>query len=212
MPTSVATFGSTVWELPPLILYPFNENLSPTSLLESSKAALMLSGVIPSDGSELEVLERRMLAGRYAEIRMLFFLGKDVLRWIEQCQELVERTPELQAAEVRGPSFAALLTGCPPPAVLTKLVAWGVADYAALFARGIGLKHTFTAPPPLDLLTAEFITGYHRHADALFRSYMDSQPHRPINNQNFRFDLYASAEYTRMLEREWQEPPQASQQ
>ena len=209
MPTPV-TFGSTVWELPPLILYPFNEHLPPASLLESSKAALMLSGLIPNDGTEREVLQRRLLGGRYAEIRMLFFLGKDVLRWIEQCQEFVERTPQLEGAEIHGQSFAALLTGSPPPAVLSKLLAWGVADYSALFSRGIGLKSAFAAPPPLDLLTAEFVSGYHRHADALFRCYMESQPHRTIDNQNFRFDLYASGEYTRMLETQWGEPQQSS--
>jgi len=206
MPTPVTPLGSQVWELPPLILYPFNEHLPPASLLESSKAALMLSGLIPSDGTENEVLQRRLLAGRYAEIRMLFFLGKDVLRWIEQCDEFVERAPELAAAEVRAQSFAALLTGSPPPGVLAKLLSWGVADYASLFARGIGLKHAFAAPPPYDLLSTEFVSAYHRHADALFRCYMESQPYRTIGHQNFRFDLYASGEYTRMLETEWEEP------
>jgi hypothetical protein len=208
MPTSVSPFGAKVWELPPLILYPFNEHLPPSSLLESSKAALMLSGLIPGDGTERDVLERRLLAGRYAEIRMLFFLGKDVLRWIEQCQEFVERTPELESAEVRGPSFAALLTQGPPPTVSAKLVTWGVADYAALFSRGIGLKSAFSTPPSFEVLTSEFITAYHRYADSLYRCYVESVPHRAIDNRNFRFDLYASAEYTRMLETEWQDPPQ----
>lgn len=210
MPIPVTSLGSTVWELPPLILYPFNEHLPPASLLESSKAALMLSGLIPTDGTEREVLERRLLAGRYAEIRMLFFLGKDVLRWIEQCQEFVERTPQLQGFEIRSQSFAALLTGSPPPPVLSKLMAWGVADYAALFSRGIGLKSAFVVPPPLDLLTAEFVTGYHRLADALYRCYMESQPHRIIEHQNFQFDLYASGEYTRLLETQWEEPRQSA--
>ena len=27
---------------------------------------------------------------------MLFYVGKDLLRWIDQCLELVERTPELR--------------------------------------------------------------------------------------------------------------------
>jgi hypothetical protein len=210
MPTPVTPLSSTVWELPPLILYPFNEHLPPASLLESSKAALMLSGLIPGDGTEQEVLQRRLLTGRYAEIRMLFFLGKDVLRWIEQCQELVERTPQLEGAEICGQSFAALLTGSPPPAVLSKLMAWGVADYASLFSRGIGLKSAFAAPPPLDLLTTEFVSAYHRHADALFRCYMESQPHRTIDHRNFSFDLYASGEYTKMLEMQWEEPQQSS--
>lgn len=210
MPTPVTPFGSAVWELPPLILYPFNEHLPPASLLESSKAALMLSGLIPNDGTETEVLQRRLLGGRYAEIRMLFFLGKDVLRWIEQCHEFVERTPQLEGTEIRGQSFAGLLTVGPPPHVLSKLMAWGVADYAALFSRGIGLKSAFAAPPPLDLLTSEFVSSYHRHADALFRCYMESQAHRTISHQNFHFDLYASGEYTKMLEMQWEEPQQST--
>jgi len=73
--------------LPPLILHPFNERVPPSALLENSKAALMLSGLIPNDGSDQEDLKRRLLAGRYSEIRMLYFLGKDVFRWIEQCVE-----------------------------------------------------------------------------------------------------------------------------
>jgi hypothetical protein len=35
---------------------------------------------------------------------------------------------------------------------------------------------------------------------------MDMQPHRSITAVNFRFDLYASGEYSRMLESEWGEP------
>src|SRR5262245_48233388 len=52
MPTPMTTFGETVWMLPPLILHPFNERVPPSALLENSKAALMLSGLIPSDGSD----------------------------------------------------------------------------------------------------------------------------------------------------------------
>jgi hypothetical protein len=68
----------------PLFLYPFNERISPAALLESSKAALMLSGMVPSDGSDPDVLRRSVLAGRYAEVRLLCYLGKDVVRWIDQ--------------------------------------------------------------------------------------------------------------------------------
>src|SRR3954454_9901564 len=99
-----------VWDLRPLILHPFNEQIAPSSLLESSKAALMLSGLIPNEGSEPDELRRRLLVGRYSELRMLFFLGKDVFRWIDQCQEWAERLPELQTWEVRPQSFARLLT------------------------------------------------------------------------------------------------------
>jgi len=81
----------------------------------NSKAALMLSGLIPSDGSDHEELKRRLLAGRYGEVRMLFFLGKDVFRWIEQCIEWAERIPELHDAEIAGPSLPACLRAVRQP-------------------------------------------------------------------------------------------------
>jgi len=195
-----------VWELPPLILHPFNERVSPSALLDNSKAALMLAGLIPSDGSDADELKRRLLGGRYSELRMLFFLGKDVLRWIDQCADWAERIPELAAAgDVRRQSFAGLLIGCPPALVRDKLVRWGVSDYSSIFARAIGINAVFADPPPCGLLAEEFLRGYHRYADYLYRCYMDSQPHLTITSANFRFDLYASGEYSRMLEAQWGE-------
>ena len=123
--------GTAVWDLPPLILHPFNERIAPSTLLESSKAALMLSGLMPNDGADPDELKRRLLSGRYAEMRMLFFLGKDVFRWIDQCVEWTERVPELGEMEIRRQSFASLLTKDPPEEVRQKLVGWGVADYAS---------------------------------------------------------------------------------
>ncbi|MGO9255639.1 MAG: hypothetical protein ACLQU1_04965 [Bryobacteraceae bacterium] len=200
---SPGDLGETVWELPPLILHPFNERVPPATLLENSKAALMLAGLIPDDGTDPEALQRRLLAGRYSEVRMLFFLGKDVFRWIEQCLEWVEREPQLQSAELSGQSFAALLTADPPEAVKEKLLQWGVADYSSIFSRAIGLNALFAEPPPFDRLAEEFLRSYHRYADSLYRCYMDLQPHRTIGNRNFRFQLYASGEYSRLLESEW---------
>jgi len=195
-----------VWELPPLILHPFNERVSPSALLDNSKAALMLAGLIPSDESDADELKRRLLGGRYSELRMLFFLGKDVLRWIDQCADWAERIPELAAAgDVRRQSFAGLLIGCPPALVRDKLVRWGVSDYSSIFARAIGINAVFADPPPCGLLAEEFLRGYHRYADYLYRCYMDSQPHLTITSANFRFDLYASGEYSRMLEAQWGE-------
>jgi hypothetical protein len=201
LPTT--TLGERVWELPPLILHPFNERVPPSALLENSKAALMLSGLIPSDGSDEDDLKRRLLAGRYSEIRMLFFLGKDVFRWIEQCVEWGQRVPEWSGAEIHPQSFAALLTADPPKAVKEKLVRWGVVDYGTIFTRAVGLNAMFIQPPAFDTLAAEFLRNYHRYADCLYRCYMDSQPHRRVASANFHFDLYASGEYSRMLESEW---------
>jgi hypothetical protein len=209
MSSPLSNLEEAVWELPPLILYPFNEHLPPSTLLDSSKAALMLSGLVPDGGSDQEELRRRMLAGRYAEIRMLFFLGKDVLRWIEQCTEMVERTPGLRGFRITGQSFAGLLTGTPPEAVKSKLIAWGVADYTSIFSRGIGLHSIFTAPPSRDLLATEFLCSYHRYADAMYQCYMQSQSHRSLSGESFHFDLYASGEYSQILEMQWGEVDQS---
>lgn len=203
MSVPIKTLGETEWVLPPLILHPFNERVPPATLLENSKAALMLSGLIPSDGSDHDELKRRLLAGRYGEIRMLFFLGKDVFRWIDQCIEWAERIPELNEAEIHGQSFAGLLTANPPPGVKEKLTRWGVLDYVSIFSRAIGLHAMFVEPPAFESLAEEFLRNYHRYADALYRCYIESQPHRQIDFRNFRFDLYASGEYSRMLETEW---------
>jgi hypothetical protein len=189
--------------LPPLILHPFNERVPASALLDNSKAALMLSGLIPPDGTDEEELQRRFLAGRYGEVRMLFFLGKDVFRWVEQCVECAARAPALRDAGLWPQNFVSLLASSPPPAVKEKLVRWGVADHASIFSRAIGLNVMFAQPPPFDGLSEEFLRNYHRYTDALYRCYLASQPHRPLTSANFRFELYASGEYSRLLESKW---------
>jgi hypothetical protein len=203
MGNSTRTLGETVWELPPLILHPFSERVPPAALLENSRAALMLAGLIPDDGSDPETLQRRLLSGRYSEVRMLFFLGKDVCRWIGQCLEWASREPLLESIGLSGQSFAGLLTADPPEAVKRKLLQWGVADYSSIFSRAIALNAMFAEPPHFDRLAEEFLRSYHRYADALYRCYMDLQPHQTIGNRNFRFQLYASGEYSKLLESEW---------
>lgn len=201
--TSTTSFGETIWDLPPLILHPFNERVPPSALLDNSKAALMLSGLIPPDGTGEDELQRRLLAGRYGEVRMLFFLGKDVFRWVEQCVECSERTPELAQAGIHPQSFVSLLTVSPPAGVRDKLVRWGVADHASIFSRAIGLNVLFAQPPTFDGLSEEFLRNYHRYADALYRCYLGAQTHRPLTSSNFQFELFASGEYSRMLESKW---------
>ena len=205
MSTSSTPAEETVWELPPLILYPFNEHIPPAALLENSKAALMLSGLIPSDGTDLEELGRRVLAGRYGEIRMLYFLGKDVFRWLDQCLDWVTRVPELRGREWRAQSFAALLTWRTPAEVREKLTRWGVADYASIFSRAIGLKTLFARPPSFADLAEDFLRNYHRFADALFQAYMALEADGDLDARRFQFALYASGEYSRLLESEWEE-------
>jgi len=164
----------------------------------------MLSGLIQNDGTDREDLKRQLLAGRYAEIRMLFFLGKDVLRWLDQCGEWALRIPELEAAHIRRQSFAGLLTVNAPLAVRDKLIRWGVADYASIFSQAIGLNAIFLEPPAFQSLAEEFLRNYHRYADSLYRCFMESQSHGAIAAANFRFELYASGEYMQLLERQWE--------
>jgi hypothetical protein len=164
----------------------------------------MMAGLIADDGSDRQEMKRRLLNGRLSEIRMLFYLGKDVVRWLEQCRESAAREAELASLGLEERSFAALLTTDPPGAVREKLVRWGVADYSSIFARAIGIHALFAQSPSLDCLGEEFLGGYHRYADAAFRCYMDSRPYSAVGAANFRFDLYASGEYSRMLEADWE--------
>src|SRR5208283_401497 len=194
-----------VWDLPPLILHPFNEHTPPSALLNNSKAALMLSGLIPSDGTDPDELGRRILAGRYGEIRMLFFLGKDIFRWLEQCMDWAAHTPELREGEWRPQSFAALLTASTPAEVKEKLTRWGVADYISIFRRAIGLNTMFANPPAFSDLADEFLRNYHKYADSLYQCFMEMEVYQALDSRRFHFVLYASGEYSRMLESQWGE-------
>ena len=194
-----------VWDLPPLILHPFNEHTPPSVLLDNSKAALMLSGLIPDDGSDPEDLSRRVLAGRYSEIRMLFFLGKDVFRWLEQCVDWVTSIAELQWQPWPLQRFAPLLTVNPPAEVKEKMARWGVADYAAIFRRAIGMNALFVNPPVFADLNSEFLRNYHKYADAMYECFVQLEPCPPLAPPRFRFAVYASGEYSRMLESQWDE-------
>jgi len=162
-----------------------------------------LSGLIPTDGADPDDLQRRLLSGRYAEMRMLFFLGKDVFRWIDQCVEWAQRAPEFATLEIRRQSFAGLLTKSPPEAVREKLVRWGVADYVSIFSRAIGMNAMFIAPPAFETLNEDFLRNYHRYPDYLYRCYMEQEPYETLPPANFRFLLYASGEYSRLLETQW---------
>jgi hypothetical protein len=194
-----------VWDLPPLILHPFNERTPPSVLLDNSKAALMLSGLIPSDGTDPEELHRRTMAGRYGEIRMLFFLGKDVLRWVEQCLDWASHIPELRHREWRMQSFTALLTSSTPPEVKEKLLRWGVSDYISIFRRAIGLNAFFSNPPAFTDLSEEFLRNYHKYADSLYECFQKLERYPELDARQFRFALYASGEYSRLLESQWED-------
>lgn len=191
------------WNLPPLILHPFGGLEAADELLEGSKASLALQGVLDSAEENLE-LQRRLLLGRYYEIRMLLFLGKDLFRWLQQCVEHIERMGGLDKRAVEQ-SFAALLVEEPPAAVRAKLEKWGVSDRRSIFARAIGINSLFTAPPPFEILSPVFLKNYHRFADHAYICYQHLKPFFALDPKQFEFEIYASEEYARLLSDQWQE-------
>ncbi len=193
------------WKLPPLILHPFSELGGSSKLIESSRASLMLQGLLPKEQNSERELEVILLEGRYCEIRMLFYVGRDLLRWMEQCQEMVERDEQLRGSGIVRQSIAALLVDNPPGHVAEKLHSWGVVDHASIFSRALGLNMVFAEVPAFEALPAEFVRNYYRFADHLYTCHQGLQAFTQIRPRNFDFELFASGEYSRLLEREWQE-------
>jgi hypothetical protein len=193
------------WKLPPLILHPFADSSGPGKLVDSSRASLMLQGLLPTEAFSHEQLDRTLLDGRFCELRMLYYVGKDLVRWVEQCVEMVQREEVLRRAGVDFQSFVELLIEDPPPTVKDKLVKWGVSDYKAIFSRAVGLNMVFAEAPEKDNLSQDFIRHYYRYADHMFECCRSMRSFAIIRSSNFDFELFASGEYSRMLEREWQE-------
>jgi len=190
------------WTLPPLILHPFATREDTERLLEGSRLNLTLAGLLPDDDLEADAASK-LLVCRYHEIRMLYFVGKDIFRWMEQCQDFVRRTPDLAGLETQEQSFADFLVRHPPEEVRSKLQGWGVTDAAVLFARAIGLRALFAEPPAPESLSMEFLRSYHRYADAIFETYRSLVKCALLTAPLFSFQVYASGEYSRMLEENW---------
>jgi hypothetical protein len=200
-----AVFGAKKWELPPLILHPFSDQSGPGKLVQSSRASLMLNGLLPPDASTEDELTRKLLEGRICEVRMLFFVGKDLLRWIAHCLDFVSSIPELQTAGICEQSLAEFLVQNPPDAVKAKLRGWGVFDYKSIFSRAIGLNAVFSEPPEECQVSTEFIRNYFRYADHMFACRQQMQAFTELTVENFHFEIYASGEYSRLLEKAWSE-------
>ena len=192
--------------LPPLILHPFADASGPGKLVESSRASLMLQGLLPTGELTSEQLERRLLDGRYCEIRMLLYVGRDLMRWVDQCLELAERDADLSPRGYSFQSFVSFLIANTPTAVKAKLRKWGVADYRSIFARAIALNSMFADVPEPWILSVDFTRNYYKFADQIYKLLMQGG-YNEIAEGDFCFDLYASGEYSRILEREWGEEP-----
>lgn len=200
--TSVTADTTARWNLPPLILHPFSGGGSTDALLDGSHAALALQGLTRDDASEAE-LRLRVLNGRYQEIRMLLFLGKDLYRWMQQCVDYARRAdgPDCGVTEQ---SFAALLVESPPPNVAEKLEKWGVTDRRAVFSRALGIHSLFEMPPPREFLSPLFLNNYHRFADHAYICYQHLRPFQQLDPKICVFDIYASEEYARLLSDQWE--------
>jgi hypothetical protein len=196
--------GVRKWELPPLILHPFSDQSGPGKLLDSSRASLMLNGLLPNDNNDQDELARRLIEGRLCEIRMLFFVGKDVMRWMSQCVEFIASVDELKGLGISEHSFSDLLIQNPPQQVKEKLKLWGVHDYRSIFSRAIALNAVFAHPPEPAQVSEEFVRNYYRFADHLFACRQQMIPFREVKADNFYFEIYASGEYSRLLEKVWE--------
>jgi hypothetical protein len=191
------------WTLPPLILHPFSGEDAADSLLEGSKASLMLHGLIPTSGKDRELLNEAVLRARLQEIRMLYFLGKDLQRWIEQSVDFVERTPALRVKAIRAQSFSALLVENPPASISAKLQNWGVTDQRSVFSRALGVISALASPPTEETFSPLFLNRYHRFLDYLYVCYQNLEPFTELDPRNFSVEMYASAEYSQLLEDQW---------
>jgi hypothetical protein len=134
---------------------------------------------------------------------MLFYVGRDILRWVGQCVEHVNRYPELQSTTLRAQSFAAYLVQNPPAEVSGKLKKWGVVDHKSIFARALGLNILLADMPPQETFSTEFLRNYHRYADQMFHCHLGQTLFADPSHQGFEFEIFASGEYSRMLEQEW---------
>jgi hypothetical protein len=206
MPTSpIPTIANSTRKLPPLILHPFADAGGPDKLVESSRASLMLQGLLPSGERTSDDLDKSLLEGRYCEIRMLYYVGKDLTRWVEQSLEHVDRQPAFRESGIKFQSFAAYLVNNTPVSVQAKLRKWGVADFKSIFMRALGLNAILAAVPDRGILADDFVRNYYRYADSIFLCRQSQAQYTDIAHMNFEFEIYASGEYSRMLEREWSE-------
>jgi len=182
------------WDLPPLILHPFDRGLDAAASLDSIKLALYLGGM-GEPGLEKEPL----LRARYTEFRMLALVGKDVMRWIAQCVDFAGRDQTLANAGILPQSFADFLVHRTPPGVAARFESWGVTDYRRIVSRAIGVNAVFPTPPDFGVISTEFLEDYYAYADSLFACYQGLTPFTRLELVSFTFALYTSDEYLSTL-------------
>jgi hypothetical protein len=183
------------WELPPLILYPFDRALDSAALFDSIKLSLHRGGM-----GEAELEKEPLLRGRYTEFRMLCLVGKDVMRWIGQCMDFASRDEVLARAGIVPQNFADLLVHHTPAGVAARFESWGVPGYREVLSRAIGVAAVFPTPPDYGVLSSEFLEQYYPYADQLFTCFLALAAFRRFEPGQFEFSLYTSDEYLNTLE------------
>jgi hypothetical protein len=185
--------------LPPLILHPFAGPEDAPTLLDATRASLMRHDLIPPTMGK-DMLMDTILRGRYCEMRWLYFIGRDIARWIDQCLEFARMYEELSESELNFQAFAAFLTERPPASVKAKLLHWGVFDFRKVFARALGLNSVFSEFPPAGLITEEFVRKYYSYSDTLFSCRQKLESYMQLDPAKLRFEIYTSGEYMKILE------------
>jgi hypothetical protein len=201
--------GAKAFRLPPLILHPFSSPEDTSVLMESSRASLALQGFLPRDETPSQDLDQQLLRGRYAELRMLYYIGKDVARWTEQCTETTQASALFEDRKMRPETFGVLLVQNVPAHVRVKLEGWGVLDFCALFRRSLGLHAVFHEIPVAENFSPEFLRRYHRYLDQWYEQRLKDWVFDRPKPDEFTFDLYASGEYALLLEQSWNSEPKA---
>ena len=188
--------------LPPLILHPFGGAAGTAQLVEGSHAAIALERASISNPHFADI-QKRVALGRYQEIRMLLFLGKDIFRWIDQCLDQMDRSGDT-GLRINSQCFSALVVESPPAAVRAKLESWGVSDRRAVFSRAIGIRCLFEEPPEIDVVSPMFLENYHRFADYAYICFQQMKAYQPLDSVQFDFQIFASEEYSRILSEQWE--------
>jgi len=69
--------------------------------------------------------------------------------------------------------------------------------------RALGMNTLFAAAPERHSLADEFVRNYNRYADQLFANRQNQVSFASVEGIGFEFEIFASGEYSKMLEREW---------
>ena len=71
--------------------------------------------------------------------------------------------------------------------------------------RALGLNAVLAEMPTRKSFSSDFIRNYYRYADQMFQARQAQQQFTDISTMGFEFEIFASGEYSRRLEREWAE-------